>query len=216
MQVNSPTERRIIFSVWDSGKEAVDRAKVGDADRVTLVAKGEGVSSGDFGNEGTGGHSHLKYPWKTGEKQRFVVTAQPGDATHTVFSGYWFHPEKKNWMLISSWRAPQDGGWLRGLYSFSENFGGSNGHLPRKALYGNQWLRSEEGKWQELTTASFGHDGTGKSDRLDRFMGIEKGEFFLSHGGFLPGFTKSGESFTRVATGKPPTDFNPPPLPVSK
>ena len=28
MQVNSPTERRIIFSVWDSGREAVDRGKV--------------------------------------------------------------------------------------------------------------------------------------------------------------------------------------------
>ena len=30
MQVNSPTERRIIFSVWDSGNEAVDRGKVAD------------------------------------------------------------------------------------------------------------------------------------------------------------------------------------------
>jgi hypothetical protein len=35
MQVNSPTERRIIFSVWDSGNEAVTRDKVGEADRVT-------------------------------------------------------------------------------------------------------------------------------------------------------------------------------------
>jgi hypothetical protein len=213
MQVNSPTERRIIFSVWDSGNEAVDRAKVGETDRVTLVAKGDGVHSGDFGNEGTGGHSHLKYPWKTGEVQRFVVTAKPVDSTHTVFAGYWFHPEDKKWMVISSWRAPKDGGWLRSLYSFSENFIGSNGHLPRKALYGNQWVRSEDGKWHELTTASFSHDPTGKSDRLDRFMGVENGQFFLSHGGFLSGFTKSGESFRRPATGKAPADFNPPSLP---
>lgn len=216
MQVNSPTERRIIFSVWDSGNEAVSRDKVGEADRVTLVAKSEGVNSGDFGNEGTGGHSHLKYQWKTGEKQRFVVTAQPTDATHTVYSGYWFHPETKQWMLISSWRAPKDGGWLRGLYSFSENFGGSNGYLPRKALYGNQWLRFEDGKWQEVTKASFSHDGTGKADRLDRFMGVEGGQFFLSHGGFQPGFTKFGEPFTRPDTAKPPVDFNPAPLPIGK
>jgi hypothetical protein len=138
MQVNSMTERRIIFSVWDSGGEAIDRNKVDAPDRVTLVAKGEGVYSGDFGNEGTGGHSHLKYKWKTGEKQRFIVTAKPVDATHTIFSGYYFHPDKQEWMLISSWRAPKDGGWLRGLYSFSENFGGSNGHLRRKALFGNR------------------------------------------------------------------------------
>ncbi|HTD65730.1 MAG TPA: DUF3472 domain-containing protein, partial [Candidatus Limnocylindria bacterium] len=170
MQVNSATERRIIFSVWDSGGEAVERKKVGDENRVTLIAKGEGVYSGDFGNEGTGGHSHLKYNWRTGEKQRFVVTAQPTNQTFTIYSGYWFYPDKKEWMLISSWRAPKDGSWMRGLYSFSENFGGNNGHLRRKALCGNQWIRTDRGEWIELTTASFSHDATGKSDRLDRFM----------------------------------------------
>src|SRR5215213_6338572 len=41
MQVNSKTERRIIFSVWDSGNEAVSRGKVADSNRVTLMAKGE-------------------------------------------------------------------------------------------------------------------------------------------------------------------------------
>ena len=48
MQVNSPTERRIIFSVWDSGGEAVDRGKVNEENRVKLVAKGEGVFAGRF------------------------------------------------------------------------------------------------------------------------------------------------------------------------
>ncbi len=207
MQVNSATERRIIFSVWDSGSEAIDRKKVGDENRVTLIAKGEGVYTGDFGNEGTGGHSHLKYNWRTGENQRFIVTAHPTNQTFTIYSGYWFHPDRKEWMLISSWRAPKDGSWMRGLYSFSENFGGNTGHLRRKALYGNQWIRSNLGEWMELTTTSFSHDATGKSDRFDRFMGVENGQFFLSHGGFVPGFTKAGEKFTRPATGHPPSDF---------
>jgi hypothetical protein len=204
MQVNSPTERRIIFSVWDAGGEAVDRRKVADENRTKLVAKGEGVFSGDFGNEGTGGHSHLVYPWKTSEKQRFIVTAKVVDKTHTIYSGFWFHPEQKQWMLISSWNAPKTGDWLHGLYSFSENFGGSNGHLQRKALFGNQWARTPEGKWIEITTASFSHDGTGKSDRLDRFMGVEQGQFFLSQGGFIAGFTKYGEKFSRPAVSTPP------------
>ena len=151
MQVNSPTERRIIFSVWDSGSKAMDRSKVDAENRVTLVAKGEQVDAGDFGNEGTGGHSHLVFPWKTGEKQRFIVTAKVTDATHTIYSGYYFHPVKKQWVLISSWRAPKAGNYLRGLYSFSENFGGDNGHLRRKALYGNQWfaqLTASGSNWQ--------------------------------------------------------------------
>ncbi len=209
MQVNSPTERRIIFSVWDSGKEAVERNKVEAADRVSLVAKGEGVDSGDFGNEGTGGHSHLKFPWKTSEKQRFLVTAKPVDATHTIYAGYYFRADKKEWMLISSWKAPKEGGYLRGLYSFSENFGGANGHLVRKALYGNQWIQTDAGQWLELTTASFSHDPTGKADRFDRFMGVANGQFFLSHGGFVEGFTKYGEKFSRPATGQAPSDLPP-------
>jgi hypothetical protein len=209
MQVNSPTERRIIFSVWDSGNEAVDRNKVAPADRVTLVAKGEDVYTGDFGNEGTGGHSHLKYQWKTGVPQRFVITAQPTDATHTIYSGYYFHPDQQQWMLISSWKAPHDGGWLRRLHGFSENFGGDNGHLRRKALFGNQWFRTNEGRWMELTTATFSHDATGRADRLDRFMGVEQGQFFLSHGGFVDGFTKSGERFTRSAIGTAPAPLPP-------
>jgi hypothetical protein len=213
MQVNSPTERRIIFSVWDSGKEAVDRSKVADENRVRLVAKGKDVYADDFGNEGTGGHSHLKYLWKTGQKQRFIVTAKPTDATHTTYSGFYFHPDKKQWILISSWNAPKEGGWLRGLHSFSENFGGANGHLVRKALYGNQWMRTNHGQWLELTTASFSHDPTGRADRLDRFMGLENGQFFLSHGGFIPGFTRFGEKFTRPAQGQTPPDIDLPELP---
>ena len=64
-----------------------------------------------------------------------------------------------------------------------------------------------------MTTAGFSHDGTGQTDRLDRFMGIENDEFFLSNGGFIPGFTRSGEKLTRRATARPPADLVLPPLP---
>jgi hypothetical protein len=37
---------------------------------------------------------------------------------------------------------------------------------------------------------------------------VENGQFFLSHGGFINGFTKYGEKFTRPATGKPPGDLD--------
>ena len=204
MQVNSASERRIIFSVWDSGagQGAKDRSTVAAADQTQLLGKGEGVEASVFGNEGTGGHSHLVYPWKTGEAQRFVVTAK-ADSTHTIYSGWWFHPEKQSWMLIASFRAPKDGKLLRGLHSFSENFGGSNGHQQRKALYGPQWIADTKGQWTELLEAKFSHDPTGKEARLDRFMGVENGKFFLSHGGFVEGFTKYGAPFTREATTAP-------------
>jgi hypothetical protein len=174
---------------------------------VRLVEKGEGVEAGDFGNEGTGGHSHLVYDWKTGQPQRFLLTAKPTSETRTTYSGWWFHPEKKEWTLIASFDAPHEGGYLRGLHSFSENFLDQNGHLRRKALYGSQWIRTTDGKWTELTTARFSHDPTGRTARLDRFMGVEEGKFLLSHGGFVEGFTKYGEAFERPATAAPSSDL---------
>ncbi len=101
---------------------------------------------------------------------------------------------------------------MKGLYSFSENFSGENGHLVRKATFGNQWLRTADQKWTEQTVTAFSHDPTGESDRFDRFMGVENGQFFLSHGGFLDGFTRYGERFERPATGIAPQDLELPPI----
>ncbi len=90
---------------------------------------------------------------------------------------------------------------MHGLDSFSEDFGGT-GLLRRKALFGNQWFRTPEGEWQELTTAGFSH--TGGNERFDRCMGVEKGQFFLAAGAFLPGTTEPGQKFTRPALNKAP------------
>ncbi len=205
-QVNSPTERRVIFSVWDSGNEAVDRRKVDKENLVQLLAKGRNVVADSFGNEGTGGHSHLVYPWKLGQKLRFLVTAKV-DGTHTTYSGYFFFPETNSWGLIASFRAPKDGKYLRGLYAFNENFGGDNGDLLRRCEFGNQWVRTTDGKWHELTTARFTHDATGRADRLDYDAGVQGKSFFLSNGGFLEGKVKLGDRFTRPATGNLPKDI---------
>jgi hypothetical protein len=211
IQVNSLTERRIIFSVWDSGKEPTDRTKVAAEDRVLLVAKGDGVEASDFGNEGTGGHSHLVYPWKTGDTYRFLVFANPEDSS-TVYSGYFYFPERKRWELIASFRAPKDGGYLRGLYSFNEDFEGANGQQQRLAEFGNQWIKTAGGDWSELVRARFTHTKNGYTDRLDRGAGVVGERFYLSNGGFSPGSLKYGDEITRPASGRRPSDIVLPPL----
>lgn len=203
MQVNSPTERRIIFSVWDAGNEAVDRSKVPDADRVALLDKGAGVVASSFGNEGTGGHSHLVYPWKTGGTYRFLVTARPqGDAT--VYNGYFYFPERHAWGLIASFRAPKDGGYLRGLYSFNEDFNGANGDRQRLALFGPQWVETVDGRWSELTQARFTHTSDGYSERLDRGAGVSGDRFYLTNGGFRTLDIRYGAMLSRRASGRQP------------
>lgn len=206
IQVNSATERRIIFSVWDSGKEPADRSKVVAEDRVQLVKKGDGVEVSDFGNEGTGGHSHLVYPWKTGDTYRFLVTAAPTGSS-TVYSAYFYFPEKQRWGLIASFRAPKDGGYLRHLYSFNEDWDGANGQQRRLAEFGNQWIKTASGEWSELVRARFTHTKNGYADRLDRDGGVVDGRFYLSNGGFISGTLKYGEEITRPVSGKRPTDI---------
>lgn len=184
MQVNGPRERRLIFSVWDSGDEAVDRDKVAAEDRVQLIAKGDGVVASGFGNEGTGGHSHLVHDWQLGPTFRFLVHAEP-DGTHTTYTGwFWFEPQQR-WGLIASFRAPKDGGSLRGLYSFNENFGGDNGDERRDCEFGNVWVGTRAGDWLPLRSARFTHDGHGDAQRLDRSAGVRGDRFFLQNGGFV-------------------------------
>ena len=212
IQVNSEKERRVIFSVWDAGSEAVDRNKVGAENRVVLLAKGDSVITNDFGNEGTGGHSHLVYPWKTETTYKFLVTALTDSASQTtIYSGYFYIPEKQKWKLIASFSAPKDGKNLRGLYSFSENFVGINGQLERKALFGNQWIQNgANGQWQELTEARFSYDVTGKmGDRIDYGAGVTaSGAFELWHGGFKNATANYGQAINRPALqNKPVIDF---------
>ncbi|MBU6262714.1 MAG: DUF3472 domain-containing protein [Bacteroidetes bacterium] len=212
IQVNSEKERRVIFSVWDAGNEALDRNKVGAENRVVLLAKGDGVIANDFGNEGTGGHSHFVYPWKTQTTYKFLVTALTDSASQTtIYTGYFYLPEQEKWKLIASFSAPKDGKYLRNLYSFSENFVGINGQLERKAWFGNQWIQNgANGQWQELTEARFSYDVTGKmGDRIDYGAGVAPtGAFELWHGGFKNATANYGQSFVRPAQqNKPVIDF---------
>ena len=210
IQVNSEDERRVIFSVWDAGNEAVNRSKVADSNKVKLIAKGDGVFADDFGNEGTGGHSHWRYNWKSGITYKMLVTALMDSASQTTtYTGYFFVPEQQKWKLIASFRAPKDGKPIRNLYSFNENFVGINGQLQRYSYFGNQWGQRENGTWMELTESNFSYDATGKAgDRIDYGGGMEGGMFYLWNGGFKPANAKFGDRFIRPAKNNKPTiDF---------
>ena len=206
MQVNSATERRVIFSVWDAGKEAMDRNHVTEENKVQLMAKGKDVIAEGFGNEGTGGHSHWVYNWKAGTTYKFLVTALPDSASNTtIYTGYFFIPELQKWKLVAAFKAPKDGKYLNGLYSFIENFWGVNGQLNRRALFGNQWIRNENGNWNELTAAKFSYDATGKAgDRIDYGGGSENGKFYLWNGGYQQADAGYGDIILRKAVAQTP------------
>lgn len=183
IQVNSPTERRFIFSIWSNYKTD-DPSKIPSDYSVSLLKKGKDVFAGEFGKEGSGGHSHLVFPWLSGNTYKLLVGAKPaGD--HTIFTAYYFAPENNEWRLIASWDKTKTGGkCLSGLYAFIENFG-DNGNDFFKAAYGNQWVCTPAGTWIELTKCSLTTTaGPLKHPRFDYGAGVEDNRFYMFSGGF--------------------------------
>ena len=210
IQVKSETERWILFSVWSP--HSTDRpSEIPEDKRVVLLKKGEGVRGGEFGGEGSGGQSILVYPWKSGTTYRFLTSVKPDGGGATVYTAWFGEVGKPEWKLIASFRRPHTNTHLTGFHSFLENFYDANGHLERRSLHGNQWVRDTEGTWHEITRARFTTDGTGGGGhRLDYAGGTSGNGFFMRNGGYFNDRVPANQFFTRPSTPdrKPVIDFD--------
>ncbi|RYD38110.1 MAG: DUF3472 domain-containing protein [Verrucomicrobiaceae bacterium] len=209
MQVNGPSERRILFSVWSPFKTD-DPKQIPDSERVHVLQKGEGVSANDFGNEGSGGQSFLRYPWRTGVTYRFLNTVKPAADGSSLYTAWFSSPEEKNWRMIATFKRPKTQKHVTGTHSFLENFSEAAGWQSRRALYGNQWAIDTKGGWHELTEAVFTGDAMASAgERLDFDGGSQGEQFSLRNGGFSEGKTALRTPLQRKpsAAGAPKLDF---------
>jgi len=209
IQVNSETERRVLFSVW-SPFQTDNPAEIPEEDRIVLLKKGDGVYTGEFGNEGSGGQSFLRYNWKAGTTYRFLLKGEPTGNGSTDFTAWFFAPEEGGWKLIASFRRPKTDTWLKKLYSFLENFITHTGDQSRMAWYSNQWVCNTAGNWTELTRIKFTADATARKDsRLDYAGGVQDDRFFLKNCGFFSDKTIIDTFFERKSNGiSPEIDFD--------
>lgn len=208
-QVNSPTERRVLFSIW-SPYSTDNPSEIPSDQRVILLKKGEGVHTGEFGNEGSGGQSYYRYPWKAGNTYSFLLRAKPTGKGETDYTAWFLAPETGKWKLIASFRRPKTDTYLTRLHSFLENFNTQTGCFSRYALYTNQWVFTSEGKQTELTEAVFTADATArKNSRLDYSGSVSEDAFILKNCGFFDGTTPINSVFTRQKSRKAPSiDFS--------
>lgn len=209
IQVNSATERRILFSVW-SPFNTDDPKSIPESHQIKMLKKGEGVYTGEFGNEGSGGQSYLRYNWKAGNTYRFLLHGQPAKDSTTTYTAYFFAPELNKWQLIASFKRPQTVTHLKRLHSFLENFIPAYGDRTRKVLFNNQWICDTNGNWISLNIARFTTDNTGnKGYRMDFAGGLSGDSFYLQNGGFFSQYTLPKTVFTRKQIQqKPVIDFS--------
>jgi hypothetical protein len=165
IQHNSDTERRTIFSIWDTSPEL--HPEVTAADARTVYSR--------FGGEGTGAHTHMLWPWNVGDTFQFFVRKQPGQGDTTDTRYYVYDRIQKSWLHSATISSPNGGKACvasigGGLNSFLENFAGKDRAVPKLALY-RLWLGPNVDAMKCLTRA--GGDGT---------WGQLNGTYFLAEG----------------------------------
>ena len=166
IQHNSATEKRTIFSIWDTSPTL--HPKVTEADPKTVY--------GRFGGEGEGGHTHMLWPWKVGETFQFFVQKLPGTEADTTDTRHYLYDRGAGQWLHSATITNPNGGKSSvatlggGMNSFLENFLGRDREQPKVALY-RLWLGPSVDKLKCLTRA--GGDGT---------WGQLHGAYFLAEG----------------------------------
>lgn len=209
IQVNSDTERKVLFSVW-SPFDTEDPEDIPEESKIKLIKKGESVSVGEFGNEGAGGQSYMIYDWQPDVAYKFLNSVTPDGLGNTIYTAYFMDPSVGTWMLLASFLRPQTDTWYLGQYSFLENFEPTQGHIGRLVQFDNQWMFDTNGNAVELTSAIFTGDNVASiSYRLDFSGGIQNNAFFLKNGGFFNGDVALNSQFSRNANGQAPTiDFN--------
>jgi hypothetical protein len=207
-QVNSETERRVLFSVW-SPYQTDNPDEIPDDQRVDLLRKGDNVVVNDFGNEGSGGQSYLVYNWEAGKTYRFLLKGEPaaGETNKTDFTAWFSSEYNDEWKLIASWRRPITNTYLTNLYSFLENFNTRTGPIERMAYYNNQWILDTSGYWYELNRARFTADATARDKaRLDYAGGFFSNEdgFYMKNCGFFDETSPIDTWHTRPLQGQQP------------
>lgn len=182
-QLGSPTNKVVIFSVWDP-TTGDDPGSVKTEDRVELLHEGEGVRIKRFGGEGTGGQCMAPFAWELGRTNRFVLRGEVQDKKTAYTAWIWRH-DRQDWWKLATFRTRTGGKPLSGYYSFVEDFrrDKKSVHETRRARFGNGWLRTTKGEWVALNRARFTASGADWESKDNIDAGLDRGWFYLATGG---------------------------------
>lgn len=186
IQTNSKRERRILFSVW-SPFSTDNPDEIPEDKRIICLGHNERTHVGEFGGEGSGGQSYMKYMWKTGVTQKFLMHVRPDGNGRTEYTAYFYFPESGRFEMVASFLRPETDRWLTRAHSFVENFADTNGYITRMAYFGNRWAYTNDGRWFRPEKIKFTGDATARSRwRIDYDGGLtEDGRLYLKNGGFF-------------------------------
>ena len=164
----SPTDRRTIFSMWDTSPTL--HPKVTEADPKTEYCR--------FTGEGEGAHTHMLWDWKLGETFHFFLQKQPQIPRNATETRFYIRDQEGKWRHVSTISSPNGkhnrATSFRDVCSWIENIGGqANPAKPKIALY-SLWIGSSPDRLVHLTRSG-GESGSGRWGQLH-------GVYFLAEG----------------------------------
>ncbi len=207
-QLGNATNKVAIFSVWDPTK-GDNPGAVQTEDRVELLYQGEGVRIKRFGGEGTGGQCMTPFAWRIGETNRFALVANV-ESNRTAYTAWIFAPATNGWRKLATFRTRTGGRWLRGYYSFVEDFRRDTRSASevRRARFGNGWVHTRSGSWQPIGKARFTASSATWESKENIDAGAVNNWFYLATGGDTKRTMELRAALT-VSTN----NLAPPPLP---
>ncbi|GAB6007558.1 DUF3472 domain-containing protein [Dysgonomonas reticulitermitis] len=231
IQVNSLTDRRVLFSIWNAVPETTpaDPRAGRYAPRLVRVNNQSEYrrlfTYTVFSGEGTGGQSRYNAMWPAGKVLKMLtrVRPHPDQVKYPYSSLYkaWFH-NGTEWVFVAEWRraeilAVDNNGvqptlkWYTGAHHFLENFGPATGHLTRYGTWNNDYYIGRNGTFYECEKYTFTNDATaGALERVDYAGGVmpsgnpQSGAIFLKMGGYFTNNIKSGTPFMKTLNGNSP------------
>lgn len=152
IQDNSTTERRTIFSIWDTDTAKKQRPSMIHADSQTIF--------NSFDNEGSGMHSHMVIKWNVGETFMFFLSKSPSGAKpNSIDTAFYFFDRTINkWRHMATITNPIGNSFESvstfggGMNSFLENFANRDLDVAKIALY-RLWSGNDLDNMMPLTEA---------------------------------------------------------------
>lgn len=191
-ELGSPTNKVVIFSVWDP-THGDNPNNVPLDQRVEVLYSDPGAAIKRFGGEGTGGQCKWPYVWHINEACQFAVVAKV-EGEKTTYAGWFFDGHAKEWRHLATFRVRTEGKPLNGYYSFVEDFRRDyqSVNVIRRAQFDNGWVRDLAGKWVSLQKANFTASDASWEARTNIDAGLAGDGFYLATGGDTASSRKLG------------------------
>jgi hypothetical protein len=203
-QLSSPTNKVVIFSVWDP-TSGDDPNAVKNEERVEVLFEGEGVRIKRFGGEGTGGQCMAPFAWELDRTNCFQIRAEV-QGEKTAYTALVKKASTGEWWKLATFRVKTKGKPLSGYYSFIEDFrrDTASANEKREAQFRNGWVKSVEGKWVPLQKARFTASSATWEAKETINAGIAGDGFFLQTGGETKMDLPLKSIVTLSTSGNPP------------